>query len=388
MSIFNKTTGIDFQEFGEIFNETTFKNQYVEGRFYLAIDKKETNKFYKSEDEIYFTVRDGIAAIAITKDLNEEPKTFVIHRICKINTSLYFTFLTVSNHATVEVSKKDIDNQVYIAPKSVCIHPIKSKLHVKEILGDYYVVRGSNYYFPGEVQHFWEITYVDDGTLITDIEGKEFTLNPQEIIFYAPGQEHTQRTTTTCSYLTIVFDMDIKERDAETLKNKIFKATQKETELLTQFNKASAEYNDFTPMLLNTLVQMFIVSVLTSANEAQASKPIMTKMQQKYDNELLGEIALYIQENIYSQLNVEDICYHFSISRSTIQTLFLKNLNTTPKQYISDLKFAKAKQMIKDSTYSISEIARICGFSSIHYFSRVFKEKYGITPTSYAKSIG
>ena len=182
--------------------------------------------------------------------------------------------------------------------------------------------------------------------------------------------------------------MDIKERDAETLKNKIFKATQKETELLTQFNKASAEYNDFTPMLLNTLVQMFIVSVLTSANEAQASKPIMTKMQQKYDNELLAEIALYIQENIYSQLNVEDICYHFSISRSTIQTLFLKNLNTTPKQYISDLKFAKAKQMIKDSTYSISEIARICGFSSIHYFSRVFKEKYGITPTSYAKSIG
>ena len=47
MSIFNKTTGIDFQEFGEIFNETTFKNQYVEGRFYLTIDKKETNKFYK-----------------------------------------------------------------------------------------------------------------------------------------------------------------------------------------------------------------------------------------------------------------------------------------------------------------------------------------------------
>ena len=44
MSIFNKTTGIDFQEFGEIFNETTFKNQYVEGRFYLTIDKKETNK--------------------------------------------------------------------------------------------------------------------------------------------------------------------------------------------------------------------------------------------------------------------------------------------------------------------------------------------------------
>ena len=111
-------------------------------------------------------------------------------------------------------------------------------------------------------------------------------------------------------------------------------------------------------------------------------------MQQKYDNELLDEIALYIQENIYSDINVEDICVHFSLSRSSLQTLFAKNLNVSPKQYISDLKFAKAKYMIKESAYSISEIARICGFSSIHYFSRVFKEKYGVTPTSYAKSIG
>ena len=75
------------------------------------------------------------------------------------------------------------------------------------------------------------------------------------------------------------------------------------------------------------------------------------------------------------------------MSRSSIQTLFKVNLDVTPKQYISDLKFSKSKQMIKNSTYSISEISRMCGFSSIHYFSRKFKEKYGVTPTSYAKSI-
>ena len=386
MSIFNKTTSIDFQEFGEVFTENTFKNKFDENRFYLLVENKTTNTFYKSNNETYFTVREGITAIAVTDDLNKTPKIFVIHRICKLNPNLYFTFLTVSNRSIVEISEKNIEKTAIQTKEEVSVHSLKSTLHVKEILGDYYVVRGTNYNFPGEVLDFWEITYVDDGSLITDIDGKEYILNPQEIIFYAPGQEHNQRTTSTCSYLTIVFDMDINQKEVELLKNKIFKASQREADILSWFNKSSKEYTELTPLLLTSAVQMFIVSILSN-NQSTTYKPIITKMQQKYDNELLGEIALYIQENIYSPINVEDICQRFSLSRSSIQTLFAKNLNTSPKQYISDLKFAKAKQMIKESTYSISEIARICGFSSIHYFSRVFKEKYGITPTSYAKSI-
>ncbi len=386
MPIFNKTTSIDFQKYGEVFTETTFKNKFEDDRFYLLVESKTTNEFYKSNDETYFTVREGITAIAVTDDLNNKPEIFVVHRICKLNPNLYFTFLTVSNRSIIELSDSSIEKTIYKGNQEASVHCLKSTLHVKEILGDYYVVRGSNYNFPGEVLDFWEITYVDDGTLITDIDGKEFTLNPQEIIFYAPGQEHNQRTTTTCSYLTIVFDMDISKEDGELLKNKVFKAGQKEAETLSWFNSSSKEYNNLTPMVLTSAVQIFIVSLLSNY-QSPTNKPIITKMQQKYDNELLGEIALYIQENIYSPLNVEDICQRFSLSRSSIQTLFAKNLNTSPKQYISDLKFAKAKQMIKESTYSISEIARICGFSSIHYFSRVFKEKYGITPTSYAKSI-
>ncbi len=386
MSIFNKTTSIDFQEYGEVFTENTFKNKFDEDRFYLLVEAKSTNNFYISRSEVYFTVREGITAIAVTDDLNKKPKIFVIHRICKLNPNLYFTFLTVSNRSIVEISEKDIEKSSTQAKEEVSVHSLKSTLHVKEILGDYYVVRGTNYNFPGEVLDFWEITYVDDGSLITDIDGKEYSLNPQEIIFYAPGQEHSQRTTATCSYLTIVFDMDIDKEEAELLKNKVFKASQKEADILSWFNKSSKEYNKLTAVTLTSAVQIFIVSLLTN-DKNSLNKPILTKMQQKYDNELLGEIALYIQENIYSAINVEDICQRFSLSRSSIQTLFAKNLNTSPKQYISDLKFAKAKQMIKESTYSISEIARICGFSSIHYFSRVFKEKYGVTPTSYAKSI-
>ena len=80
MSIFSKTTGIDFQTYGEVFNETTFKNKFEEGRFYMTVEEKESNKFYKNDSEFYLTVREGIAAIAITEDLNKKPKKATINR--------------------------------------------------------------------------------------------------------------------------------------------------------------------------------------------------------------------------------------------------------------------------------------------------------------------
>ena len=47
----------------------------------------------------------------------------------------------------------------------------------------------------------------------------------------------------------------------------------------------------------------------------------------------------------------------------------------------------KGKLLIKESTHTISEISAMLGFTSVHYFSRKFKQEYGITPSDYAKSI-
>ena len=118
------------------------------------------------------------------------------------------------------------------------------------------------------------------------------------------------------------------------------------------------------------------------------SSPVAsTPMQQRFENELLNEIILYINDMIYEQLTIEDICTKFSISRSSLQTLFKHNVGVAPKQYISDIKLKKSKLLIKENTYTISEVSRMLGFNSIHYFSRKFKQQYGITPTDYAKTL-
>ena len=110
-------------------------------------------------------------------------------------------------------------------------------------------------------------------------------------------------------------------------------------------------------------------------------------MQEHYENTLLNEILVYIHNNMYSSFTVEDLCQKFSISRSSLQSLFRSNIHITPKQYISNVKLSQAKILIQEHKRTISEISDILGFTSIHYFSRKFKMQYGLSPTDYAKSI-
>ena len=86
-------------------------------------------------------------------------------------------------------------------------------------------------------------------------------------------------------------------------------------------------------------------------------------------------------------MTVAEICQKFSLSRSSLQILFKENLQQTPKRYISELKLEKSCQLIREGKYTISEIALMLGFNSIHYFSRAFTQKYNIAPSEYAKQI-
>ena len=67
--------------------------------------------------------------------------------------------------------------------------------------------------------------------------------------------------------------------------------------------------------------------------------------------------------------------------------LFHKNLQISPGEYIRRIKLQESKQMIRENNLNFTEIAAELQYSTVHHFSRQFKEKFGITPTEYAKSV-
>ncbi len=73
------------------------------------------------------------------------------------------------------------------------------------------------------------------------------------------------------------------------------------------------------------------------------------------------------------------------ISESYLKQLFRKKYGIPPKKYIIQLKINHACDLLRLGRYSITQIADLCNFTDVYFFSRQFKAYTGLTPTQFAK---
>ena len=85
-------------------------------------------------------------------------------------------------------------------------------------------------------------------------------------------------------------------------------------------------------------------------------------------------------------LKFEDVVRYFRFSKSYGYALFRMHLGESFTRSLRNVRLAKAEEALKNTTASISEIAYLCGFGSLSTFSKVFKEKYGNSPTKYRRN--
>jgi len=103
-------------------------------------------------------------------------------------------------------------------------------------------------------------------------------------------------------------------------------------------------------------------------------------------NDIAREIEYHIIQN-YPDCNYDLGAYLNSLpfSYDYIIKLFKKELGVTPHKYLTNLRLrAAADNLATSQENNISETARLCGFKEPLYFSRLFKKKYGVSPSFYA----
>lgn len=93
----------------------------------------------------------------------------------------------------------------------------------------------------------------------------------------------------------------------------------------------------------------------------------------------------YINSNIERNITIDEICAEIHMSKYYFCRQFKKATNTTIMKYILKTRIVMAKNMLLNEKLTITEISNRCGFSSVSYFSRVFKEETGVSPLNYKK---
>lgn len=93
----------------------------------------------------------------------------------------------------------------------------------------------------------------------------------------------------------------------------------------------------------------------------------------------------YIQENYMNDLNVNKLAEYMNLNRSYLCSIFKKILNTSPQTYIAQYRINKACDLLKNSSYSISDISLMIGYKDYAVFQRYFKKVTGLSPNQYRK---
>ena len=90
-----------------------------------------------------------------------------------------------------------------------------------------------------------------------------------------------------------------------------------------------------------------------------------------------------VDAHICSPCTIEQLAQLTNHSHSSFKREFKKNYNSTPGTYIIDKRAEKVADLLAISDESISSIGYQCGFSTSAHLSRIFKAKYGVTPSKY-----
>ena len=97
--------------------------------------------------------------------------------------------------------------------------------------------------------------------------------------------------------------------------------------------------------------------------------------------------AISIVEDFYGRdLTVQYIADKLNLNRSYLSEIFSKQMGVPLKKYILDFRITQSEEFLFTSDWSVDYISQICGFSSPSYFSKIFKEYHGISPTEYRKN--
>ena len=338
---------------------------------------------YRCDQDVWVVCGAGMSVLSVSHD-GETFQDFYLDKAVCVKAGVYFSLMAIYGTASAEMSAE--------APVQVVDQRGDSRLRVEngiKVEGLYtffYQEKEQGFLFPGESHRMPELTYVDQGSLHSVADGQDLLLKQGDIVVYGPGQWHMQYADIGVAprYVTLTFD--IAGLDVSPLINRKFAAPQQAVHLLQQMLREQERMDRFSnDMILAQLTQLLLT--LLRESETPTGGKLQTSNAVHSENEIIRQAQIFISSHIREKLSVPLVARQVDVSPSYLTALFHKNLQISPGEYIRRIKLQESKQMIRENDLNFTEIAAALQYSTVHHFSRQFKEKFGITPTEYAKSV-
>ena len=240
-----------------------------------------------------------------------------------------------------------------------------------------------------------EFISVLEGSMVYEVNGEAFTLQPGSGIFVNSRQLHSLYSPdeTECVYLCMLLHPG-------TLSATEAIASGYVTEYL---NHPGMPYCLLNPAISWQEEILRLMGSIYGLREQNAS-PLriqsrfleiwatltenisLTNRTDKKDSEKLEALKtmlLFLHAHYAEHITLEDIAAAGYVGKSSCTEIFKSHLHETPVNYLIHYRLDKAAQLLRTTTLSVTEIAYEVGFTSPSYFASIFRNNYRCSPTSY-----
>ena len=292
-----------------------------------------------------------------------------------------------------------------MAYKSVVL---EDSVTINRIISVHYFQYMSDFSFPGESHDFWELVCVDRGEIDALAGDRRLTLKKGNILFHKPNEFHNVLTNGKVSPSLVVIGFECHSPAIKSFEEQLMSVQDTEKELMAQIivearNTFSGRLDDpyQEELIFNSEPLTFGSAQLISHYLEQLmihlyrryfsySLPVRSSRflaEASSGNDTYNRIVRYMEEHLGERMTIDRICRDNLVGRSQLQKLFRDTKGCGVIEFFSMMKIDTAKQMIRDNQLNFTQIADRLGYSSIHYFSRQFKQITTMTPSEYATSI-
>ena len=156
-----------------------------------------------------------------------------------------------------------------------------------------------------------------------------------------------------------------------------------------------AEFGGLDQVLSHYLSEKYAI-LIESSKASNELERLHDQMVEKYsspkhrfafneDMPLSLKVQNYIANHFMNDLNIQMIADEFYVTKEHLMRQFKKEMGITVNDEIKKSRLDEAEDMLQSSHLSVTNIAMLVGYNSVQYFSTVFKEVYGVTPTEIQK---
>lgn len=282
----------------------------------------------------------------------------------------------------------------------------RQEFGISKIFSIHYFECVKDFSYAGEKHNFWEFVYIDKGAINAIADDKNNSLIKGDIIFHKPNEFHKLRANGRIAPNLIIMSFSCKSPAMEWFNNKILRIGNEEKNLLARIlhetgNAFSSPLNDpwllslerrekqifASEQLIENYLEQILIGLVRKEMHIGVINKLASPLKEKTRKDAFNKVVDYFENNIINMVNLDTVCRSTGYSCTYIENVFKEKTGKSVMEFYKFSKLEKAKELIREGDDTFTQIAAVLNYSSLHYFSRIFKKYIGMTPTEYSSSV-